>query len=331
MSFYTSTAAEAQMNAWGEAQVPFLFIIDYEQRRIVLSPQKDWQSLDADFAFPQITHQSSPSVESADVPSIRIATPSREEYSRAFQLVRHHLLRGDSFLTNLTMRMPLQTSLSLRALYPLVHARYKMRYADSFLCFSPESFVQIERSGRISTYPMKGTIDATLPDAETLLLRDAKEQAEHATVVDLLRNDLSRIAHDVQVARYRYVERVQTQHGEILQTSSEIVGQLPQDWQAHLGTLLFQMLPAGSITGAPKPMTCQIIRQAEGCERGYYTGVMGYFDGACVDSAVMIRFIEKAEDGLFYRAGGGITARSEEAAEYHEVIQKSYVPIHRNH
>ena len=87
------------------------------------------------------------------------------------------------------------------------------------------------------------------------------------------------------------------------------------------------MLPAGSVTGAPKEKTVQIIRETEPFERGFYTGICGYFDGESLDSAVMIRFIEKTDNEMVFRSGGGITARSDASSEYLEMIDKVYVPV----
>ena len=110
---------------------------------------------------------------------------------------------------------------------------------------------------------MKGTINATLPDAENQLLTNEKEQREHYTIVDLMRNDLSMVAKNIQVKKFRYIDRIKTQKGEILQTSSEIYGKLNENWQNQIGDILEKLLPAGSISGAPKEKTTQIIQQAE--------------------------------------------------------------------
>lgn len=175
---------------------------------------------------------------------------------------------------------------------------------------------------------MKGTIDATMPFAEEILREDEKETAEHATIVDLIRNDLSMVAEQVCVERYRYIDRINTNHGSILQTSSEITGKLPTGYLSSLGTILFRLLPAGSITGAPKKKTIEIIANAESYNRGFYTGIAGYFDGNNLDSFVMIRFIEQENNRLYFRSGGGITCNSKAESEYNEMIQKVYVPIY---
>jgi len=87
------------------------------------------------------------------------------------------------------------------------------------------------------------------------------------------------------------------------------------------------MLPAGSISGAPKKKTIEIIREVEGYERGFYTGIFGYFDGKNLDSAVAIRFIEKQGEKLIFKSGGGITYQSDWEKEYEEMQKKVYVPI----
>ncbi len=159
---------------------------------------------------------------------------------------------------------------------------------------------------------------------------DEKEKAEHATITDLIRNDLSMVANDVKVKRYRYVSQVKTVDSELLQVSSEITGTVKKEIQNSLGSLLSMLLPAGSITGAPKKKTVEIIKEAEQYNRGYFTGVFGYFDGKKLESAVMIRFIENISSNLFFKSGGGITVYSDAKSEYQELIDKVYVPIIRN-
>ncbi len=204
---------------------------------------------------------------------------------------------------------------------------YKLWVRDAFTVFSPEIFIRIH-NGRIYSYPMKGTINASTPSADRLLINDPKETAEHATIVDLIRNDLSMVAEQVSVSRYRYIDKLQTNQGSILQTSSEIQGVLPDDYLTNLGSIIFRLLPAGSITGAPKKKTMQIIKEAETYDRGFYTGIMGYFDGKDLDSAVMIRFVEQEGGKMYFKSGGGITSQSDVENEYNEMKQKVYVPIY---
>ena len=221
-------------------------------------------------------------------------------------------------------------NLSFEDIFLRAKGKYKIlvRTDDGkqFVCFSPETFVRI-KNGKIYSYPMKGTLDASLPNAEEVLMNDEKEAAEHATIVDLIRNDLSRVAERVRVDRYRYIDVLHTNKGDILQTSSEISGKLPSDYHKRIGNILAAMLPAGSITGAPKDKTVQIIHEAEGYDRGFYTGIMGIYDNGMLNSAVMIRFMEKDEAGTFFKAGGGITSKSDCRKEFEEVLQKVYLPF----
>ena len=325
--------------------------------------------------------------------SWQITPPLYNDYERSFDIVKNNIMAGNSYLTNLTCKVPVSCNLSLEDIFNQAKGKYKLlirrkrtqaedkaqqkeeesqnkadkieeefqnktypkeenieEISNSFVCFSPETFVRI-KNGRIYSYPMKGTLDASLPNAEKLLMEDRKEAAEHATIVDLIRNDLSRVAEDVRVDKYRYVDVLHTNKGDILQTSSEISGRLPEDYPHHLGEILDVQLPAGSITGAPKDKTMQIIQEAEGYDRGFYTGIMGIYDQGELNSAVMIRFIEeetssvdfeadgeknfKANEGkkpkesrkLYFKAGGGITSKSDCRREYEEVIQKIYLPF----
>ena len=211
-------------------------------------------------------------------------------------------------------------------LFFYANAKYKLLYKDNFVVFSPEQFIKIE-DNIISTYPMKGTIDSLIPDAENKILGDEKEFAEHITVVDLLRNDLGIISKKVEVEQFRYVEEIMAFNKKLLQVSSKIKGELDENWNEKLGDILAALLPAGSVTGAPKKKTVEIIKRVEGYERGYYTGVFGYFSGKTLDSAVMIRYIEKIKDKLYFKSGGGLTIYSDAEKEYNELVEKVYLPI----
>lgn len=135
------------------------------------------------------------------------------------------------------------------------------------------------------------------------------------------------ILHFVSVDKYRYIDVLHTNKGDILQTSSEISGKLSTGYQKHIGNILDAMLPAGSITGAPKDKTMEIIHEAEGYDRGFYTGVMGIYNNGELNSAVMIRFLENDGIGTYFKAGGGITSKSDCRKEYEEVLQKVYLPF----
>ena len=175
-----------------------------------------------------------------------------EEYRRGFDIVHRHLHGGNSFLVNYTCATPSIPTSPCGRCSTMPVLPYRLWVNDRFVVFSPEIFVRIT-DGFIYSHPMKGTMDATLPDARERLLADPKEAAEHATITDLIRNDLSRFATEVTVTRYRYLDELYTHRGPLLQMSSEIRGRLPEDYPSQLGDLFFSLLPAGSITGSQAP------------------------------------------------------------------------------
>ncbi|MDL5049226.1 aminodeoxychorismate synthase component I [Oscillatoria amoena NRMC-F 0135] len=314
-----------QLNAWGAERVPFLFFIDFEKKRPKAFPLAEVNPAEILYSMNGFSNYRGQRALFNTIDFKKWPLPF-SDYAIKYKRVFDRLLYGDSFLTNLTIKTPIEINVTLRDLFTGVQAKYSCWFKEEFLVFSPETFVQIK--GRtISAYPMKGTIDAGIPEAESIILNDKKEKAEHITIVDLIRNDLSQVAENVRVPRFRYVDKLKTSAGTLLQVSSEVAGDLAENFNSHLGDMLMKLLPAGSVSGAPKPKTVEIILQAEGEDRGYYTGVFGYFDGKNLDSGVMIRFIEKCDNRYFYRSGGGITTQSDAAAEFQEAINKIYVPV----
>lgn len=313
-----------EMNALGKKRKPFFFIVDYDLQQPIIKPLP----LEEEDVLFQIGNfeKRGKKVLLPQKPLLKAHPPQKERYEKAFDKVKKHLYKGDSFLVNLTLPTEIETNCSLLQLYHLAKAKYKLYYKGAFVVFSPETFIKIEK-GKVHSFPMKGTIDAGLPRAREQLLNNKKEKAEHLTMVDLIRNDLSRFAKKVEVSKLCYLDLIKTNKEALWQMSSEISGELNEGFNEKIGEILFSMLPAGSISGAPKDKTLSIIADAEGYKRGFYTGVFGYFDGEKMDSAVMIRFVEKQGEQLYYKSGGGITAKSQLDAEYKELIQKVYVPI----
>lgn len=312
------------MNTYGAEGIPFLFIVDYELKKAVI------HKLDS---IPEGIRFSTPLIPGFSLQQIYSKAQSLKKhpvlfskYLGAFENVLKNIRLGNSYLLNLTFPTEIETEYSLEDIYRISNAKYKLLYYNRFVVFSPESFVRISE-GEIKSFPMKGTIDASVGNAENVILNDEKEMAEHNTIVDLIRNDLSIFADEVRVTRYRYIEKIKTNDSVLLQVSSEITGRLSAGYESHLGEIITGMLPAGSVTGAPKKETVRIIRESENYERGWYTGVFGVFDGRNLDSGVMIRFIENESGRLFYKSGGGITSLSDPLKEYEELISKVYVPV----
>jgi len=312
------------VNKYTKNGVPFLFVVDFEKEKPFVCKLSD---LEKENIFYSIHDEGNlNSVISDKLIPLKVMPIDESAYKSAFDLVKNNILLGNSYLTNLTFPTNIETNVNLKTIIRQAKAKYKLFFKEEFISFSPESFMKIKEN-KIYTFPMKGTIDASVKNAREVLLNDKKETYEHNTIVDLMRNDLAMISKNVKINRFRFIDKIKTQKGSILQVSSEIEGELKADWKTNFADLLLKILPAGSVSGAPKQKTVEIIQESENQKRGYYTGVFGVFDGENVDSSVLIRYIEKKEDKLIYRSGGGITSKSNADFEYKELLQKIYIPV----
>jgi len=313
----------SQIDQLGRSRTPFLFIISYDTNKIfakalsaldddIYYKLEDWRNYPVERKTKDVVFSKSP-----------VAFPT---YKKAMHDVLEQIRSGNTYLLNLTFKTAIETNYSLKEIFTHARAKFKLYYKDEFICFSPERFVEMQDDS-IATYPMKGTIDANLPQAKERILEDDKEMAEHVMIVDLMRNDLGIIGSDVKVEKFRYVEKIKAGEKELLQVSSKITAKLPKEWKDNIGTHLSHLLPAGSITGTPKRSTVNIINSVEDFDRGFYTGVFGVFDGTSLRSGVMIRFIEKENEKLYYKSGGGITIDSDVQDEYEELNDKIYLPF----
>lgn len=308
------------LNKKGSKREPFFFLISYDLTHFIVQPLN---GLDEDIQFEMNNKISSKINEKIVVEKNPL---SFESYEKKFNILQEHIKSGNSYLLNLTAQTNISTTLDLDEIYKKAQSKFKLKYKDKFVCFSPERFIEIKKN-RIFTYPMKGTIDASEPNAQARILGDTKEMAEHTMVVDLLRNDLGIVSKKVRVDKFRYIEKINAGDKKLLQVSSKISGHLDENWHDKIGDILTSLLPAGSITGTPKKKTVEILENTEEYNRGFYTGIFGVYDGKSLDSAVLIRFVEKNSKGeLFYKSGGGITCDSNAHSEYQELIDKIYIP-----
>lgn len=312
-----------EMNARGEKGEAFTFLIDFEgNEAYIFSPGDTEQILWKTNRAQNCSFEK----ENLSIEKWEPKPVSFPAYQKGYDLVQQHIHNGDTYLLNFTQQTEVKTNLSLKEIFRISEARYKVLFKNRFVCFSPEAFVQIN-DGKIASFPMKGTMDADIENAKELILNDSKELAEHNTIVDLIRNDLSLVAENVRVEKFRYLERIKTNRRDLWQVSSKITGDLPGNYASRIGDIIFTMLPAGSISGAPKKKTVEIIKAAEQYERGFYTGIFGHFDGQNLDSCVLIRYIENQNGQLVYKSGGGITFMSEAEKEYEELLKKVYIPV----
>ena len=315
-----------KMDELSDQKVPFFFMVDFLVENVLVYTESELKENSILIDFQNFKNTNLHEAETKDI-QLQSFPESKEEYRKGFDIVQENLKLGNSYLTNYTCKTEIEINLTLEEIFYLSKAKYKVLYKDQFVFFSPETFIEITDND-IFTHPMKGTIDAAKENAIEVLKNDVKEKAEHYTVVDLLRNDLSMVADDVKVNEFQRIDFLKTNKKNLYAMSSEISGKLKPEFQNKIGSIMKSLLPAGSILGAPKPKTLEIILEAENHDRGFYTGVCGWFDGKNLDSSVMIRFIEKESGKLYFKSGGGITHLSNFADEYQEMKNKIYVPIH---
>ena len=323
---YSKSVFYNKLDEFSSKKIPYFFAIDFLQENFILltledlKHQNEIQVVFPDFRF-EIDYEHNKT--KIDLQPNEI---SFLEFNVQFDEIQQHIQNGNTYLTNLTFDVNLQSELNLDLIFNQAKAKYKILVKDEFVCFSPESFIQIN-DNQLVTFPMKGTIDSNVPNAKEILLSSEKESAEHHTIVDLLRNDVSLVCKQVKVNKFRYVEEIQTQNRNLFQTSSEIEGEIREEFKGKIGSILRKLLPAGSISGAPKKKTVEIIQQVETHKRGFYTGISGVFDGKNLDTCVLIRFIEKINDEFHYKTGAGIHLKSDAQEEFQELKNKIYVPI----
>jgi para-aminobenzoate synthetase/4-amino-4-deoxychorismate lyase len=277
---------------------------------------------------PKTTAQGSQNAAIVRTEGLRIA---RHDYNAAIARIHHYLQAGDTYQVNFTDRIEGQTGSDPLTVYetllkqqPVPFAVYLNRPAGPILSFSPELFYRTAQ-GRIVVRPMKGTWPRGMNlaedrNAEARLRNDEKNRSEHVMIVDLLRNDLGRICAygSVQVDDLFQVERYNT----LLQMTSTCSGQLRDGLSPT--QVLRNLFPSGSITGAPKRRTMEIIGELEKHPRGIYTGCIGYFAPkgvACFN--VAIRTVTLRGTHLTMGVGGGITLDSKADEEFAECQLKA--------
>jgi anthranilate synthase component 1 len=250
--------------------------------------------------------------------------PSRHEYERAVVRAKEHIRAGDAFQVVLSQRAERPTSASalelyrsLRRVHPAPDLVRRELDGRARIGSSPETLVKAE--GRhASLNPIAGTTRPGEGDAERLLASE-KDRAEHVMLVDLGRNDLSRVCRPGSVRLARYLEPERFSH--VTHLVSEVVGELGHD-VSHFD-LLRACFPAGTVSGAPKVRAMQLISELEGHRRGPYAGAVLYaLPGEALDACIAIRTIVLHDGVALLQAGAGIVADSDPAAEHDECLGK---------
>ncbi len=259
----------------------------------------------------------------------------KEAYCRIVERAKHHIREGDIFQIVLSNRLeaPFEGSLLdtyriLRTMNPSPYMFYFSGTDVEVAGASPETLVKLE-NGVLHTFPLAGTRPRGRTEAEDRkleeeLLTDAKELAEHNMLVDLGRNDLGKISKfgTVQVEKLHSIER----YSHVMHIGSTVRGEIREEFDAL--SAIEAVLPAGTLSGAPKIRACQLIGELENNKRGIYGGAIGYIDfTGNMDTCIAIRIAYQKNGRVFVRSGAGIVADSEPEKEYQECINKAKAVI----
>jgi para-aminobenzoate synthetase/4-amino-4-deoxychorismate lyase len=284
--------------------------------------------------FPQLPTSSLPAPPSHTAPILTNPTLriSDADYLTAIEKIKAYISAGDTYQVNFTDAITFPTTLSPSTFFTALSQNQSVAYAaflnladHQILSLSPELFFRIDANNKITTRPMKGTmprgLDTTEDRAAALALQhDEKNRAEHVMIVDLLRNDLGRISTpgSVQVEDLFAIERYQTLH----QMTSTISATLRP--RTSFYDIFAAMFPCGSVTGAPKIRTMQIIRELEAHPRGIYTGAIGFIaPDRSATFNVAIRTLVLHNNQAAMGVGGGIVADSIPEDEHREALLKA--------
>ena len=256
---------------------------------------------------------------------------SKEQYCSMIEKAKHHIREGDIFQIVLSNRLEADFEGSLFNAYRILRtvnpSPYMFYFSSSDLEVagaSPETLVKLE-DGVLHTFPLAGTrprgkTEAEDKQLEAELLADPKELAEHNMLVDLGRNDIGKISKfgSVAVEKYHSIER----YSHVMHIGSTVRGELADDRTAL--DAIDAILPAGTLSGAPKIRACQLINELENNKRGIYGGAIGYLDfTGNLDTCIAIRIAYKKNGKVFVRSGAGIVADSVPESEYQECINKA--------
>lgn len=259
----------------------------------------------------------------------------KEQYCNMVRKAQHHIKEGDIFQIVLSNRLEAEYEGSLLNVYRVLRTINPSPYMFYFsgtdvevAGASPETLVKLE-DGSLYTFPLAGTRPRGKTEEEDKaleedLLQDPKELAEHNMLVDLGRNDIGKISEfgSVEVMKYHSIER----YSHVMHIGSTVKGTIRSDKDAF--DAVYSILPAGTLSGAPKIRACQLINDLENNKRGIYGGAIGYIDfTGNLDTCIAIRIAYKKGNKVFARSGAGIVADSVPENEYQECINKAAAVI----
>lgn len=260
----------------------------------------------------------------------------KDKYCEMVEKAKHYIKEGDIFQIVLSNRLsaPFEGSLlntyrMLRTINPSPYMFYFSGTDVEVAGASPETLVKLE-NGILHTFPLAGTrprgkTDKEDKKLEAELLKDEKELSEHNMLVDLGRNDLGKISKfgSVQVEKLHSIEK----YSHVIHIGSTVRGEIREEYDAI--NAIEAVLPAGTLSGAPKIRACQLIAELEDNKRGIYGGAIGYIDfSGNMDTCIAIRIAYKKNGRVFVRSGAGIVADSDPEKEYKECINKAKAVVH---
>ncbi len=311
----------------------WVVIVDHHQRRSCLASFCRFQNTSEKWSdLIELFHQQAPVKERQyQINSSIQSNMSKEQYTDAFTKIKNYILEGDCYQVNLAQRFQTdfngdcwQVYRDLREFNPAPYASYINMPQGAVISSSPERFLKVT-GNQVETKPIKGTVHRSKFAYEDkalagLLLESEKDRAENIMIVDLLRNDISKTCQpgSVKVPKLFALETYATVHHLV----STITGKLSEHY--HALDLLRGCFPGGSITGAPKLRSMEIIEELEPHRRSIYCGSIAYigFDGN-MDSNICIRTIIQCDKNLYFYAGGGLTWYSDVNKEYQECFDKA--------
>ena len=282
-----------------------------------------------------ITEQVSLSGRSSKLMPSFICNKSKEEYCHMVERTKEYIIDGDIFQAVISRRFETEYKEGLinayrvlRTTNPSPYMVYLKNEDMELICSSPETMVRL-KEGRLTTFPIAGSRPrgADSEEDEAIakeLLADEKELSEHDMLVDLGRNDIGRVSEygSVKVIDYKRIQK----YSRIMHITSEVEGKLKEGKDAF--DAIEALLPAGTLSGAPKIRACEIIEELENTPRGIYGGAIGYIDfTGNMDSCIAIRMAVKKQDKVYIQAGAGIVADSIPEREYEETGYKAMALI----
>lgn len=317
---------------------------DHLKQKISISVNINTDNLEENYEKAETVINETARLINSEEPLPKLKTPknteftcnfSKEDYCDVVEKTKEYIRDGDIFQAVISRRFEADFDGSLINAYRVLRTTNPSPYmvfmsidGEEIMSTSPETLVRLQ-NGRLYTFPVAGSRPRGKTDEEDIelergLLADEKELSEHNMLVDLGRNDLGRISKfgSVEVTKYKMIHR----YSKIMHICSQVEGNIRPECDAF--DAIESVLPAGTLSGAPKIRACEIIEELEKCPRGIYGGALGYMDfSGNLDTCIAIRMAVKKDGKVYVQAGGGIVADSVPENEYLESKNKALAAI----